>query len=78
MSTGSPLPDTTWRWVYDAVSADVHLGSDSGGTDVATGFIGANPISLFASGNSKAPTWGSMCRPGTRPVRRSSARSGKW
>jgi acetoacetyl-CoA synthetase len=45
MSTGSPLPDSTWRWVYRHVSADVHLGSDSGGTDVATGFVGANPLS---------------------------------
>jgi acetoacetyl-CoA synthetase len=44
MTTGSPLPHTTWRWVYDAVKSDVLLGSDSGGTDVATGFIGTNPL----------------------------------
>ena len=44
MSTGSALSAETWRWVYDQVKADVMLGSDSGGTDVATGFIGSNPL----------------------------------
>ena len=34
-STGSPLPSAAFRWVYDAVKADVLLGSLSGGTDVA-------------------------------------------
>ncbi|MEN0137862.1 MAG: acetoacetate--CoA ligase, partial [Rhodococcus sp. (in: high G+C Gram-positive bacteria)] len=58
MSTGSPLPDTTWRWVYDAVSADVHLGSDSGGTDVATGFIGANPLAPVRVGELQGPYLG--------------------
>ena len=40
--TGSPLPSSTFRWVYDAVKGDVFLGSLSGGTDVATGFIGSS------------------------------------
>lgn len=43
MSTGSTLPESTWRWVYDQVKADVHLGSSSGGTDMCSGIIGANP-----------------------------------
>ncbi|MFC9841328.1 acetoacetate--CoA ligase [Rhodococcus sp. NPDC127530] len=58
MSTGSPLPDTTWRWVYDAVTDDVHLGSDSGGTDVATGFIGANPFCPVRTGELQGPYLG--------------------
>ncbi|WP_174187275.1 acetoacetate--CoA ligase [Nocardia barduliensis] len=58
MSTGSPLPDTTWRWVYESVSADVHLGSDSGGTDVATGFVGANPLSPVVTGVLQGPYLG--------------------
>ncbi|UGT61838.1 acetoacetate--CoA ligase [Nocardia asteroides] len=58
MSTGSPLPDTTWRWIYAAVSADVHLGSDSGGTDVATGFVGANPLSPVVTGALQGPYLG--------------------
>jgi len=42
--TGSPLPADAFRWVYDAVAADVWLTSVSGGTDVATGFIKGAPI----------------------------------
>ncbi|MFI9536914.1 acetoacetate--CoA ligase [Nocardia fusca] len=58
MSTGSPLPDTTWHWVYEHVSPDVHLGSDSGGTDVATAFIGANPLSPVVTGELQGPYLG--------------------
>ncbi|MFZ2178326.1 MAG: acetoacetate--CoA ligase [Rhodococcus sp. (in: high G+C Gram-positive bacteria)] len=58
MSTGSPLPDSTWRWVYRCVSTDVHLGSDSGGTDVATGFVGANPLSPVYLGELQGPYLG--------------------
>ncbi|WP_051989336.1 acetoacetate--CoA ligase [Gordonia rubripertincta] len=58
MSTGSPLPDTTWRWVYEHVSEDVQLGSDSGGTDVATAFIGANPMSPVVTGELQGPCLG--------------------
>lgn len=34
ISTGSPLPLSTWSWVYESVKADVRLDSSSGGTDV--------------------------------------------
>lgn len=44
MVTGSPLPDSTWDWIYRDVSQDIRVGSDSGGTDVATAFIGSNPL----------------------------------
>ena len=44
MVTGSPLPDSTWDWVYRDVGEDIRVGSDSGGTDVATAFIGSNPL----------------------------------
>lgn len=50
LSTGSPLPDSTWDWVYAHVSPDIHLGSDSGGTDIATGFIGSNPYDPIVRG----------------------------
>jgi acetoacetyl-CoA synthetase len=49
-ATGSPLPAATFRWVYDAVKRDVFLGSLSGGTDVATGFIGAAPLLPVTAG----------------------------
>ena len=44
MSTGSPLPPSTWSWFHEAVKLDVHLGSDSGGTDICSGFLGSNPL----------------------------------
>ncbi|GAA4284556.1 acetoacetate--CoA ligase [Brevibacterium daeguense] len=50
LSTGSPLPDSTWDWVYANVKEDLHLGSDSGGTDIATGFIGSNPFDPIVRG----------------------------
>ncbi len=40
-STGAPLPAEGFRWVYDAVGDDLHLGSLSGGTDTCTGFVGS-------------------------------------
>ncbi len=42
-STGAPLPAEGFRWVYEAVKADVHLQSVSGGTDVCAAFVGAAP-----------------------------------
>lgn len=42
-STGSPLPLEGYDWVYAHVKPDVLLGSGSGGTDVATGFVGGVP-----------------------------------
>lgn len=50
LSTGSPLPDPTWDWVYDHLSPTVKLGSDSGGTDIASGFIGSNPVDPVVRG----------------------------
>ena len=53
--TGSPLPSSTFRWVYDAVKGDVFLGSLSGGTDVATGFIGSAPLLPVTVGELQRP-----------------------
>jgi acetoacetyl-CoA synthetase len=39
-STGSPLPTEAYRWVYEQFPPDTWLFSTSGGTDVATGFVG--------------------------------------
>jgi acetoacetyl-CoA synthetase len=57
-STGSPLPASAFRWVYDAVKADVLLGSLSGGTDVATGFIGSSPLLPVTAGELQRPMLG--------------------
>ena len=47
-STGSPLVHESFDYVYDAIKADVHLASISGGTDI---------ISCFVLGNPLAPVW---------------------
>lgn len=57
-STGSPLPTSTYAWVYDAVGPDVLLGSLSGGTDVATGFIGSSPLLPVTAGELQRPMLG--------------------
>jgi acetoacetyl-CoA synthetase len=54
-STGSPLPASAYRWVYDAVKPDVFLGSLSGGTDVATGFIGSSLLLPVTAGELQRP-----------------------
>jgi acetoacetyl-CoA synthetase len=43
-STGAPLPPEGFRWVYDHVSADILLGSCSGGTDLCTAFVLSCPL----------------------------------
>jgi acetoacetyl-CoA synthetase len=42
-STGAPLPDDGFRWVYDHVKPNLWLGSLSGGTDVCTAFVLSHP-----------------------------------
>ena len=43
-STGAPLPASGFRWVADAVSDAIPVGSLSGGTDLCTGFLGPSPL----------------------------------
>ncbi|HEX9635768.1 MAG TPA: acetoacetate--CoA ligase [Candidatus Limnocylindria bacterium] len=43
-STGAPLPAEGFRYVYEAVGADLQLASMSGGTDVCTAFVGVSPL----------------------------------
>lgn len=58
LSTGSPLPPSTWLWVHEAVKEDVHLGSDSGGTDICGGFLGSNPMEPVHLGYLQGPLLG--------------------
>jgi len=48
LSTGSPLPPSSFDYVYRAIKTDVQLSSISGGTDI---------ISCFALGNPMAPVY---------------------
>lgn len=58
LSTGSPLPSSTWLWVHEAIKQDVHLGSDSGGTDICGGFLGSNPMEPVHLGYLQGPLLG--------------------
>ena len=48
LSTGSPLPPSSFDYVYRAIHSDVQLASISGGTDI---------VSCFALGNPMAPVY---------------------
>jgi acetoacetyl-CoA synthetase len=57
-STGSPLPASAFAWVYDAVAPGVFLTSTSGGTDVATGFVGGTALLPVSAGELQRPMLG--------------------
>ena len=57
-STGSPLSDESFRWVYDAVRPDVHLASISGGTDLCGCFVGGDPTRPVYAGEIQGPALG--------------------
>ncbi len=74
-STGAPLPAEGFRWVYDAVSSTVQLGSISGGTDVCNAFVGATPLNPVVAGEIPArlpgiavESWAPDGQGGWRPV----------
>ena len=43
-STGAPLPVEGYEWVYGKVRSGIPLISGSGGTDIASGFVGGSPL----------------------------------
>jgi acetoacetyl-CoA synthetase len=48
-STGSPLSDDAYRWIYKNIKADLWLNSVSGGTDFAGGFtVGSPTLPVYA------------------------------
>jgi len=50
LSTGSPLPEETFKWVYENVKSDIQLSSISGGTDIVSCFMLGNPtLPVFSS-----------------------------
>lgn len=44
ITTGSPLPPRDWEWVHEGINPALRLESASGGTDVATAFVGGSPL----------------------------------
>ena len=57
-STGSPLAVDVFGWVYAAVKSDVWLISLSGGTDVASAFVGGVPTLPVHAGELQARSLG--------------------
>ena len=49
-STGSPLVNETFNYVYEKIKEDVHLASISGGTDIVSCFVLGNPMAPVYSG----------------------------
>ena len=49
-STGSPLAEEGFEWVYEAVKRDVNLASISGGTDIISCFMLGSPIDPVYAG----------------------------
>ncbi len=57
-STGSPLSNESFEWVYEAVKADLHLASISGGTDLCGCFVCGDPTSPVFAGEIQRPALG--------------------
>ncbi len=57
-STGSPLSEEGFRWVYQSVKADLHLASISGGTDLCGCFVGGDPTRPVHAGEIQGPALG--------------------
>ena len=57
-STGSPLSEEGFRWVYEAMKPDVHLSSISGGTDLCACFVGGDPTRPVYAGEIQGPGLG--------------------
>jgi acetoacetyl-CoA synthetase len=53
-STGSPLVDESFEYVYRNIKKDVHLASISGGTDIVSCFVLGNPIGPVYRGEIQA------------------------
>jgi acetoacetyl-CoA synthetase len=50
LSTGSPLPASSFDYVYRAIKPDVHLASISGGTDLLGCFVIGHPLAPVYAG----------------------------
>ena len=58
LQTGSTLPDHAWRWTSEHVRPGVQLNSISGGTDVCSALVGANPMQPVYAGRIPAAELG--------------------
>lgn len=61
-STGSPLTEDGYRWVYQNVKSDVSLAPVSGGTDIVGAFVCGNPMDVVRVGEMQARALGTATR----------------
>ncbi len=57
-STGSPLADENFKYVYSDIKSDIHLASMSGGTDIAACFVIGVPTKPVYTGEIQGPALG--------------------
>ncbi len=57
-STGSPLSEEGFCWVYESMKPDVHLASISGGTDLCACFVCGDPTRPVHAGEIQGPGLG--------------------
>ena len=57
-STGSPLSNDGFGWVYESIAHDVHLGSVSGGTDLCGCLVACDPTKPVVVGELQAKCLG--------------------
>ncbi|GHB18863.1 acetoacetate-CoA ligase [Streptomyces viridiviolaceus] len=58
LQTGSALPPSTWRWVYDRLAPEVWLQSICGGTDICSVLAGGSALLPVRVGRIPAPSLG--------------------
>ena len=58
MSTGSPLAQESFDYVYEGIKRDLHLASISGGTDLCGCFVLGNPLKPVYRGEIQGPALG--------------------
>jgi acetoacetyl-CoA synthetase len=61
-TTGSPLSEEGYDWIYRAVKKDVWLAPISGGTDFAGAFVGGNPMMPVRAGEMQCRFLGNAVR----------------
>tara|TARA_R110002124_G_scaffold15982_7_gene68590 strand:- start:2580 stop:4544 length:1965 start_codon:yes stop_codon:yes gene_type:complete len=61
-STGSPLSQEGFEWVYTAVKSDIWLAPISGGTDLAGAFVLGNPMLPVRAGQMQCRALGNAVR----------------
>lgn len=61
-STGSPLSQEGYDWIYAEVKEDLWLGPISGGTDLAGAFVGPNPLLPVRAGEMQCRMLGNAAR----------------